>query len=117
MLRDFSMSPLQLGVGVSRGVEAAVHATRDFVHSMGSTDALIKLDFINAFNCIRRDTFLEAVAHHIPDACTRPHACCILTVKRTFLATKGISSHRWKGCSSHRSSSLLFGLAARSNFV
>ena len=69
-----SFSPLQVGVGVSRGVEAAVHATRAFVQSLSPTEALVKLDFTNAFNCIRRDSFLEAVALHIPDAYPYVHA-------------------------------------------
>jgi len=81
-----TLSPLQVGVGVLRGVEAAVHATRAFVNSMSSTDSLVKLDFINAFNCVRRDSFLEAVAHHIPDAYPYVHAAYCET---SFLGYEG----------------------------
>ena len=69
-----TLSPLQVGVGVSRGVEAVVHATRAFVQSLGPTDVLVKLDFTNAFNCVRRDAVLEAVLDHIPGAYPYIHA-------------------------------------------
>jgi len=41
-----------VGVGVPRGVKAAVHAAQAFVESMGPFEALVKLDFVNAFNSI-----------------------------------------------------------------
>jgi len=50
------LAPIQLGVGVAGGVEAAVHAARRFVAGMNDDEALVKLDFSNAFNSIRRDT-------------------------------------------------------------
>jgi hypothetical protein len=62
-----SLSPLQLGVGVRGGCEAAVHATRRFISQMQPGDVLVKLDFSNAFNSLRRDDMLHAVATHIPE--------------------------------------------------
>ena len=62
------LSPLQVGVGVSRGVEAAVHATRCLAASLGPNEVLVKLDFANAFNSVRRDALLEAVAESLPEA-------------------------------------------------
>jgi Reverse transcriptase (RNA-dependent DNA polymerase) len=59
-------SPVQLGVGVARGLEAGVHAARVFTDSLPSGHALVKIDFANAFNCIRRDTVLEAVDRALP---------------------------------------------------
>jgi hypothetical protein len=44
------LSPLQLGVGVSGGAEAAIHATRRYVTSMPDSHVVVKLDFANAFN-------------------------------------------------------------------
>jgi hypothetical protein len=61
------LSPRQLGFGVSGGAEAAAHATRLFVQNMSTEHVLIKVDFSNAFNTIRRDTILEAVAIHFPE--------------------------------------------------
>jgi hypothetical protein len=34
---------------------------------MDSSRAFVKLDFKNAFNSIRRDTVLQAVAEHCPE--------------------------------------------------
>ena len=61
------LSPLQLGVGVPNGCGAAVHAARRFVDSLQGDQALIKLDFANAFNSLRRDHMLAAVAAELPE--------------------------------------------------
>ena len=81
-----TLAPLQVGVGVPRGVEAAVHGTRAFVKSLGPGEALVKLDFTNAFNCIRRDSILEAVAVHAPMAYPYVHAAYAET---SFLGYEG----------------------------
>ena len=61
------LSPRQLGYGVQGSAEAAVHAARNFLSSMPSNHALVKLDFKNAFNSIRRDKMLEASRNLAPD--------------------------------------------------
>jgi hypothetical protein len=48
------LAPIQLGVGIPGGAEAAVHATRRWVTTMPEDRILVKLDFTNAFN---RDSF------------------------------------------------------------
>ena len=58
--------PLQLGLGVSKGSEAAVHAARHFLENLSPSKVLMKLDIKNAFNSIRRDKILEAIQVHIP---------------------------------------------------
>ena len=50
----------QLGYGVRGGAEAAVHAARKFLQNLEDGHALVKLDFTNAFNSIRRK-MLEAI--------------------------------------------------------
>ena len=55
------LSPRQLCYGVRGGVEAAVHATRKYLQNLPSGHAMLKLDFRNAFNSVRRDKVLEAV--------------------------------------------------------
>lgn len=55
------LAPRQLEYGVRWGVEAAVHATRLFLHSLDPTTTLLKLDFKNAFSSIHSDKMLEAV--------------------------------------------------------
>ena len=59
------LAPQQLGFGISSGVEAAVHATRIYLHNLPSNKALIKVDFENAFNSVRRDKILCAVKKFI----------------------------------------------------
>src|SRR6218665_3139141 len=49
------------------GCEAAVHATRRFVSAMRPGQMLVKLDFTNAFNTLRRDAMIEAVYTAIPE--------------------------------------------------
>ena len=61
------LSPLQLGVAISGGCEAAVHSARRFAESMTPGQAMVKLDFSNAFNSLHRDTMLLAAQQHIPE--------------------------------------------------
>jgi hypothetical protein len=61
------LKPRQMGVGVKSGAEALVHAAQRFVGALPSDNMLVKLDFTNAFNCIRRDRMLEATAVHLPE--------------------------------------------------
>ncbi|PGH37799.1 MAG: hypothetical protein CRN43_19015, partial [Candidatus Nephrothrix sp. EaCA] len=58
---------MQLGIAVPGGCEAAVHATRRFIRSMRPDQVLVKLDFTNAFNSLRRDIMLSAVYKTIPE--------------------------------------------------
>ena len=60
------LAPRQLGYGVKGGAEAAVHAARLYLHNLDPSRALVKLDFCNAFNSIRRDKMLEAVQRLAP---------------------------------------------------
>ena len=57
--------PRQLGIAVSGGAEAAVHATRRFFESMPTGYAVVKLDFSNAFNSLHRNVMLNAISHHV----------------------------------------------------
>lgn len=57
----------QLGFAKPGGMEAAVHATRSFIDSRKSATALIKLDFRNAFNSLRRDHMLNMVREYAPE--------------------------------------------------
>jgi hypothetical protein len=66
-LLDGNLAPLQLGIGVSCGCEAAIHSTRRFIAHIPNDYAVVKLDFANAYNSIRRDAILLAVAKTLPD--------------------------------------------------
>ena len=65
------LAPVQLGVGVSGGCEAAVHATREYAAIISSNPAsdqvLVKIDMKNAFNTVRRDTVLKEIARRCPE--------------------------------------------------
>ena len=46
------LAPRQLGYGVRGGAEGAVHAARRFLRVMDPSQAVVKLDFQNAFSSI-----------------------------------------------------------------
>ena len=62
-----TLMPVHLGFGVPRATEAAVHAARRYVTDLKSGQGLLKLDFSNAFNTIRRDTMFESVRELLPE--------------------------------------------------
>ena len=72
--RGQELRPVQLGVGVPAGAEAAVHATRSLVHNLQTDHAVVKLDFSNAFNSVRRDVILDAIAANVPEIYRLVHA-------------------------------------------
>ena len=65
---------MQVGVGVSGGAEAAVDAMRRLVFNMPIDHVLVKLNFSNAYNSVRRDTMLESVADKMPELYRFTHA-------------------------------------------
>ena len=62
-----SLSPLQVGCGVPLGCEAAAHAARIYLKNIPSDHILMKFDFQNAFNSLRRDKMLNAVKNVVPE--------------------------------------------------
>ena len=62
------LSPFQLGFGLPGGAEAAIHAARIYMTRLTSTNntTVVKLDFQNAFNSIRRVKMLSAVSDLCP---------------------------------------------------
>jgi len=67
--------PFQLGFGVPRATEAAAHAARAYVSSMRPGQGLLKLDFKNAFNTVRRDNMFQAVHDEMPELYPFVHMC------------------------------------------
>ena len=59
--------PLQLGAGTKGRVEAIIHAPQSLLSSANEYQAIVKIDFTNAFNSLRRDSMLEAMATHLPE--------------------------------------------------
>ena len=60
------LAPQQLSYGVKGSSEDAVHAARSFLDNMKPEQAIVKLDFANIFNSIRRDHMLGAVQSMFP---------------------------------------------------
>ncbi|XP_055336548.1 uncharacterized protein LOC129586997 [Paramacrobiotus metropolitanus] len=57
----------QLGFGIRGGAEAAVHAVRNYVEEVhNDARVIVKLDFRNAFNTLRRDVLLSTIKSHFP---------------------------------------------------
>ena len=72
-------------MGISGGCEGLIHATRKYVGGMGPSKAFIKVDFVNAFNTLRRDAMLEAVSRLRPD------------LLEFVFSAYGETSHLWTG--------------------
>jgi hypothetical protein len=72
--RDFGgrfsevLAPFQFGVSLQEGREALVHAARVLYEQASSSSdfVVLKFDFQNAFNCVRRQSFLDEVAARFP---------------------------------------------------
>lgn len=60
-------SPLQVGCGTRGGAEAAAHALRAFTAQCTANDVIVKLDFSNAFNSVRRDVVADLLAKEMPE--------------------------------------------------
>ena len=76
--------PIQLGVSVKGGAEAAVHVVRTFItNNIDSNDrkVIVKLDMMNAFNSVPRDHVLQTYLDRTPEI-----------VKLSFLAYSKPSS-------------------------
>jgi len=61
------LAPRQLGFGIKGGAEAAVRAARRYVENMNQEQVFVKIDFKNAFNTLRRDSIIEAIAMYFPE--------------------------------------------------
>jgi len=59
-------SPIQLGLGIRSGAEAAVNGVRRFLDSITGDSGIVKLDFANAFNLVSRSSVVSAVSTHLP---------------------------------------------------
>lgn len=63
-----SDAPVQVGVGVSCGLEAAVHGVQNTVNSLGEDNSygLLTDDFENVFSLVDRQSIPEEIAEHFP---------------------------------------------------
>ena len=68
------LAPHQLGFGVKGGVEAAIHSAHCFLDCLPAGEAMIKVDFSNAFNSAHRDCMLEVIRDLYPDIFSLVHS-------------------------------------------
>ena len=81
---------MQLGVRTPGGCEAAVHATRRYIEAMPDSHVVVKVDYSNAFNSLRRDLMLQSVASAVPGIYRFCHLSYILKFEtRTILSQEG----------------------------
>ena len=67
--RSTTLQLIHLGVGVAGEAEAAIHATRRYAKQLPDNHVIVKLDFNNAFNSVRRDLVLDLMADKTPEFC------------------------------------------------
>ena len=69
---------------MSGGAEAAHHAVRRVVQHLPDDNVIIKLDFTNAFNSVKRETILISVADKMPDLYRFAHASLDCSPKLSY---------------------------------
>ena len=71
------LPPLQVGVAVPLGAEAAIHSSRHWVHTnrRHPDKVFLKLDFVNAFNTVDRAALLREVRLRVPAAAAWAEWC------------------------------------------
>ena len=87
--------PHQLGFGTTGGIEAAVDAGRIYLKHLPLNHAMVKVDFRDAFNSIRRDRVLRAVEEYIPSLLPFAHSSysspsVLMWYDTQILSAKGI---------------------------
>jgi hypothetical protein len=62
------LSPQQVGVGMANGGDGVVHALRHLTSSSDWSPSrfVLQIDFMNAFNCVDRNSLLQQVAERCP---------------------------------------------------
>ena len=81
--------PKQLGYAIKRGIEIAIHSARVYLSNLPHDHLILKLDFKNAFNTIRRDKMLLAVKDLAPSLLPFVHSC--FGEQKLFSRQKGCS--------------------------
>ena len=64
----------QLGLGTPLGAEAAVPTACQFLDNIVAGHLMLKVDFQNAFNTVRRDKILLSVLKEVPEIYQLTHA-------------------------------------------
>ena len=70
-----NLQPVQIGFGIPRATEAAAHAARAYIDGLQPGEGVMKLDFKNAFNMVRRDVMFQIVHDEMPELYPFVHMC------------------------------------------
>ena len=89
------LAPRQLGYGTPHGAEAAVFAARLFLDNIQPKEVILKLDFKNAFNTIRRDKMMKAVSTLAPELtpfvyCAYSEPSILFWGEQTLMSREGV---------------------------
>lgn len=89
------LAPTQLSYWVRRGAEAAVHAARRLLQKLQQDQVLVKLDFRNAFNSVRRKKMSQAVNDLAPSLLPFAHSsyrssCSLFVGNRILESLEGV---------------------------
>ncbi|WP_240543054.1 hypothetical protein, partial [Solihabitans fulvus] len=85
------LRPVQLGVSTSGGCEAAAHAARRYMTDCNHKRVLLKIDMRNAFNTLRRDSFLSVARTRFPGI-YKPLWQAYPSPSRLFFGEEGLAS-------------------------
>ena len=58
--------PQQLGVGTPNGAESIIHSVAEMMENLADDEAILQVDFTNAFNLVSRTVFMRLVQEHFP---------------------------------------------------
>ena len=73
---EYEFSPNQVGVSMPKGAEGAVHALRAYIENPAIQDKVVlKIDFKNAYNTIRRDVMLNKIKKKLPKIYNYVYQC------------------------------------------
>ena len=104
---DAAFKGRNYGVGCKGGVEVIAHSLRDTLNKHKDSNlALLKIDFKNAFNKIRRDHFVPAACKMFPGMtawtmwCYDKHYAAVLISGRSRHRVACNRATRWGPCTS-----------------
>ena len=81
----------QLGFGVQQGAEAAAHFARTFLTNLDRREAMLKIDFTNAFNMLSRDAMQASIREELPELYPFIESLIFASVTTSYCPMKGLN--------------------------
>ena len=98
------LRPVQDGLGIAGGAEAAVHASRKFINNARPHYIMLKIDMRNAFSSLRRGHILEMSTTTCPGICRLMH--CAYSTPSALNGIFGICLSSFRSYLSNRGQSI-----------